>query len=296
MIGFRFYDVYYDAGYPQSSYGDVMSINLGITYLTDFVDNGIRHSKSREWQEQKPIRKAEKAQQSSQAKPKGDKKTDVPGILIITGIPKEFEGKFLASPRMINFEGRTRGSRAKTNEAVAITNGEVSLSVFEDRGGKPRGYAGNDGLDVRISIQDAKDSSFDIAGFILPAVQFEDGFARTAWTNVASAGWITVTNIPEEYRVGGGADILIGQRRYGLGPRGVPHGRGLIRRDNGMAVVPIFPSRTESGFVSYNESTTRDILLVLSPPRGGHVHEFLFTRVQIKDGKATIDFRQGVRQ
>jgi len=73
---------------------------------------------------------------------------------------------------------------------------------------------------------------------------------------------------------------------------------------DGITTVLVLPSRKASGYLSFPESGTMDIVVSLTLPgekvaQGvsiGSVHVFLFKDAQITNGKAVLDFRQGVRQ
>jgi len=244
-----------------------------------------------------------------------------PGTLTITGIPEEFNGKFALAP-IWSIPDYTRAiqssSRVAVGESTAISNGEANMSVYVPRAfGKPNGYAGNDIRDVRVNINDAPvelQSDAGILHAIFQEVQFENGVAKVNWEDRIQPGLITVNNIPDGYNVNyetrpavtGKAEIRVGQTRAvaNMIPPEIPNGSGTVR--NGTVTVAVLRNRNASGYESYDESTANDILLLLEAPSqtvgtSGAVsvaqyHQFLFSKVQVIDGKATLDFRQAARQ
>ena len=218
-----------------------------------------------------------------------------PGTLTITGIPDEFNGKFFVSGQMVS------GSKtAASGGSTVAKDGEVAMPVYAFKVlGKPNGYNGSDTLNVGLNIYDTMDEakfprSYDA---IFESVQFSNGEAAVNWDDAIRAGYITITNIPEEYNAQ--AQVLIGQTVYTLVINSeIPNSSGPIQ--NGTVTVPVLRSIFETGNTSYTESGVKDILLSVKPqPSGNEItkdHQFLFRGVQITNGEATLNFSEGVRQ
>jgi hypothetical protein len=253
---------------------------------------------------------------------------DPPGILTITGIPAEYEGKFVSANMMSipNSNGssvqlaraQNRAIRDMTDrQYIAIVDGEVKLpfyieKVFGDGGG----YAGPAPGDVTLEIKDREKTDavnvFNyplISSAIIASVAFEDGVAQAKWSDAFKPIYITVTNIPEIYSQN--STIEAGQKatRAPLSIGGVvvfgfetasAAGRGSNWVRNGTTTVPVLPWRKESGYIPFPASGTMDIVVTLSPPSSGSGvtvgHVFLFKDMPITNGRATLDFRRGVRQ
>jgi hypothetical protein len=158
--------------------------------------------------------------------------------------------------------------------------------------------------------------------------------AAVKWNDVVRAGWITVTNIPAEYEQsfgpGANVQIFIGQTGHATAVEGglrgaaasaaaariaeaaggkgsvtprpeTPHGRGNIL--NNTATIPVLRARTADGLSSYTETVTQDILLLLLAPTKGEKtvetiqwDQFVFRGVQIKNGRAEINFSRGEKR
>jgi len=247
--------------------------------------------------------------------------TAEPGTLTITDIPEEFNGKFASSNSMWSIPDYTSRFPSSRNvaggESSIIINGEVKMPIIVPRAfGKPNGYVGSDILDVHFDIGDTRDDwQARILYGVFQKVQFENGVAEVNWEDRIKPGLITVTNIPKEYNINeqykdgynkssGRAEIRIGQTTRVVAdspPAGIPNGRGTVR--NGTITVGVLRNRDETGFESFPESTTSNILLVLHLPAPVgktisiiQTDQFLFRNVQIIDGKATLNFNRGVRQ
>jgi hypothetical protein len=248
-----------------------------------------------------------------------------PGTLTITGFPAEYEGKFVSAgmQSIPDYDAKIPSSKAiARGEHTAITNGEVKLPVYiEKMFGKGGAYTDSDTIDVMLEISDGIELSHDgressrgrnlsflklsIAAF--SSVTFEDGVAEVQWDNAAKAGYISVTNIPAEYSnyaqitVGKLGPQVFGQFMWepgtvASGSSGIPG----VEVVDGKVTIPVLPSRDESGYISFTETSTKDIVLALTPLLSDSAvtksHQFLFKDVEITDGKALIDFRRGVKQ
>ena len=243
----------------------------------------------------------------------GSKEPVEPGTLTITGIPEEYNGKF-ASARIQSIPDYTAKKssyfRVATGVGTAIIDGKIKMpvNIFKIMG-KPAGYNGSDTLDVIFMICDTLEEtknevSFDV---IFASVPFKNGIAEVSWDDAIKPGIITVINIPAEYEPkinSARTQILIGQTSYILtvNPE-TPYGSGYTK--NGTVTVAVLRGRDASGYESYTENAKRDILLSIMSPdlqkeaklvQTAPDHQFLFKAVEIIDGKATIDFRQGTRQ
>ena len=226
-----------------------------------------------------------------------------PGTFTITGIPREYVGKLFSStmktiPDLTVSVSSIRNIAVGEETTAASNEIKLPVNIFKVFG-KPNGYDGDGILDVSVVICDSvSDKMFGRSPTIVfNNVQFENGAAEVNWNNAIRAGSVTITNIPAVYKWQ--VQILIGQTTYPLGiAASIPYGNGTIINDT--ITVPILQGRDMSGYKSYTENGTKDILLSIQPPRSGETvtknHQFLFRDVRITNGVVTIDFRQGVRQ
>jgi hypothetical protein len=261
----------------------------------------------------------------------GGGSNEPPGILTITGIPAEYEGKFISSKMYSSLASNAKayiGNSVVNAKYTAVADGVVKLPLYT-YGFIPKGYVGNDTLYVELEISDGRiDGGFVLTMLLsraaIASVVFENGVAEASWDNAVKAGYITVTNIPEIYSQSSKINVQVGQEAKKIpvsiggsvaigfetliatgngecsdGNLGLP---ALF--SNGITTVPVLPSRKEAGYTSdFPKSGTMDIVVNLTPPSGNTsgvsmtaTHTFLFNAVQIRDGKAILDFRRGVRQ
>jgi len=246
-----------------------------------------------------------------------------PGTLTITGIPAEYEGKYISAniKKIPDFSAkiRTSGSIAGGDRTI-IANGEAKLPVNIHKGfGIPSGYAGSDTGDISFEITDrvkSDDRTSDGYDYrtssvaAVAAVSFESGAAEIKWGDTVSGGYITVTNIPETYYRVGFVYVGTGAKKLPLTPIfgfetqiGIGSVRPTSVNDirNGTITVPIPTSRTESGYMPFPQSGTVDIVveLYLTSDKGKITtvaDVFLFKAVPVTNGKATVNFRQGAKQ
>jgi hypothetical protein len=271
----------------------------------------------------------------------GGSSSETPGTLTITGIPEEYEGKFV-SAGMTTAYNPSKGAfqvlkGVARSEHTLAANGEVKLPVTNYAPFGKKGYAGSDTLDVKIVISDPVKGEVDpeiaesrskaglppmeprteyvgLSAAVFASVTFENGVAEANWDDAVKGGHITVTNIavPEGYtwsERGVAPVIYIGKVTGSVIPYGTPSGNGGVI--NGTLAVPVLRSLDESGrYSSFSENgtvaiTLKLVLTAVDRPeitRGvsgvamDNDFFFLFTAVEITDGKAVIDFRQGIRQ
>jgi hypothetical protein len=224
------------------------------------------------------------------------------GTLTITGIPAEFEGKFITAS---SFYPLTGGSNQAHTERTVITNGEVALSIYKGLFGK-NGYIASDTLQVSLDIADTK-SAGSLGGndAIFTSVTFENGDATVNWEDAVRPGYITITGIPADLHGGGASGISITIGYYSANPFSgipvtVPAGlNGHI--SNGTVTLKVYQADLSRQGLSYTETGIKDIWATIddhskdSGMMAGNT-TYLFKAVQITDGKATIDFSRGVRQ
>jgi len=252
---------------------------------------------------------------------------DLTGTLTITGIPAEYDGKFVGSHDMhaipdfkkaVEITKIIAQSYKNVNAKVyvQVTNGEVKLPVYSFKiAGESKGYTGNDALDVILQIFDNNDqeNANILMSVFLPSVKFENGIAASKWDDALKPGTIIVNNIPEKPYInqtdnifGNNAQIVVGKGTKKVPILGLVFNTTLASgtnniNSNGTATVQALPNRTKSGCDPFPQSDTVDITVTLSvPPEPGKAvgvgHVFLFKNVQISDGKAVLDLRKGVKQ
>jgi len=253
-----------------------------------------------------------------------------PGILTITGIPAEYEGKFISaymssipdfskaiqnSPTVARAEDRAIKNTSE-RRYIVIKDGEVKLPFYVNKAfGDGGGYAGTDPVDVKLGISDREKAATGnyftfslLSRAAIASVAFEDGVAEAKWDDVCKPVYITVTNIPEIYNQG--STIQVGQKAIKMPSIGgvvlfAFEAAAAFGSDNGnvrdgTTTVPVLPSRKASGYLSFPESGTMDVVITLSPPSSGSGvtvdHVFLFKNAQFTNSKTVLDFRQGARQ
>jgi len=245
----------------------------------------------------------------------GGSNNDPPGILTITGIPAEYEGKFIKAD-IFNIPDYTKAIQSSNvlarAEPTAVMNGEVKLSFYIAKlFGKGGGYAGADPADVKLEIFSEQSGTEGklLSTAAIASVAFNDGAAAAKWSDTLKPIYITVTNIPEIYNRG--SSIQAGQKAtkmplviggavaFGFDAAAASgNGRSIV--SNATTTVPILPSRGASGYILFPERGTMDVVVSLNPPSSGSGvtvdHIFLFTAVPITNGRATLDFRRGIMQ
>lgn len=251
-----------------------------------------------------------------------------PGTLTITGIPAEYEGKFVSATMMDIPDTTKLLYTIKTiarGECTTVMNGEVKLPVNNPLkfGGKPNGgYNGSDTVNINLLISETfEESNSDSPGSpdaVFGSVTFNNGMAEANWDDAAKAGYITVTNItiPElyYYAISVKPSIFVGKTINIplLGPGaadGTAYGSDMVNINDGILKVRVLLRDKSGHYYSFSESGTKDITLniPLMPKKGAPGYSdsgvnkaqnftYLFKAVQIIDGKATIDFRRGVKQ
>jgi hypothetical protein len=120
-----------------------------------------------------------------------------PGMLTITGIPEEFDGKLVdvsvmfhnADPPLVVREpdGRQRGNSLE----LIVYDGELKLPFYKQGVFELIGYSGSDTYDILFSISagDIKDNSYYYASIIFESVRFENGAATVNW-NRGDVDWV----------------------------------------------------------------------------------------------------------
>jgi hypothetical protein len=220
-----------------------------------------------------------------------------PGTLVVTGIPEEYNGKFVSLgsiglDRALPFVASAE--KPKDNfggTGLVIANGEVNIPLYIYKesfiplvGPKVSGYAGNDTITIGFCIKDATkqinpahvDNAVDA---IFELVTFENGTASVNWDDAFKAGSITITNIPDEFN-NSEATVFLGYS--GGNNSGAKPEMGLKARvDDGRVTVKIF--RESSGdsrgrvianapLRSYTVTDTKDILLSIQILRTSDSH------------------------
>jgi hypothetical protein len=245
------------------------------------------------------------------------------GTFTITGIPSEYEGKFvklsLYLPLQID-KSKLISSAAPKEVArgpvTAVTNGELALPLY----GKEAGYFGSDTVNVCLRIGDtAKEvgGRYGNAGFdfIFADVPFEDGVKEVKWNDQVTPGFITITNIPAEFK-GSTATVHIGHPDYELKATsilGAPIVTGteatctaiLTSTENSTwqgILTEKFIASVDGKYLSFPQSGTRDVIVQLAKfadpnkPSTLSYTLFRFKTAPIQDGKIILDLSQGVRQ
>jgi len=243
---------------------------------------------------------------------------DLTGTLTITGIPAEYADKFVGSQDMHMIPEFKKAveitkfiaqsyKNMSAREYIQVKNGEVKLPVYNYKiSGDSKGYTGNDTLDVILQIYDSNDQNNAnlLLSVFLPSVKFEKGVATSKWDDALKPGIITVNNIPEK-TYNDPTQIAVGKGTkkaplVGLVLNTTIAG-GIGNINNGTTIVQALPYRSKSGCDPFPQSDTVDIIVtLLVPPEPGKLvsfgHVFLFKNVQISDGKAVLDLRNGVKQ
>jgi hypothetical protein len=233
------------------------------------------------------------------------------GTLTITGIPAEYEGKFVSSNLYIPPQKEVaRGA------AAAITNGELKLPLY----GKKAGYFASDAANGCLRIRDTAAELGRVSGnanfdFIFAELRFENGVTEVKWDDQVTPGLITIIDIPPEFADNTGATVYIGHPDYEL--KVTVTGNLPVAKGTEASCTVDFPqltgSTSEGGtgkfFASeygkyrpFPQSGTRDVIVQLAAytnpddPQTLAYSFFQFKAALIQDGKITLDLSKGVKQ
>jgi hypothetical protein len=125
------------------------------------------------------------------------------GTLTITGIPAEYEGKFVKASLFLPLEKKegklfiSPPKEISRAPVAAISNGQLTLSLY----GEEAGYFGSDTANVCLRIGDTAEKAggrYGNAGFdfIFADVPFADGVKTVKWDDQITHGFVTLTNFP----------------------------------------------------------------------------------------------------
>jgi hypothetical protein len=211
------------------------------------------------------------------------------GSLVITGIPAEYEGKFV-SLTGINKKLPFVASSGKPNKyasgtGAVVSNGEARLSLYTEKAlnlnpfaDSYNDYVGSDtttaiGLCIRNTAEEHAAAYMDDPDAVFEEITFENGAASVTWDDAFKAGSITITGIPVEFN-DGQADIYIGSNLEYNSSLRIPNGveitlQGGNAIQNGTVTKKIF---TQTGYVngplqSYTITGTKDVIIFLKPQR-----------------------------
>ena len=230
----------------------------------------------------------------------GDSDGSEPGTLTITGIPAQYNGKFVLFSWLSDIKTsavKPVGS-SPTLKGTVITNGAVTLPLYKGNSSLFSGipaYNGSDTLNIELVITDKDTPSQNAPDAYFTSVVFENGVAEVQWDTAVIPSTITITNIPADLN-NMEIEILIGASGTAL--RGYTGEFTIFRMKptNGTLTAKIF-SRNKQGpiCIPVTESSTKDIALAITDPNSGvqRSRYVLFKNAQITNGKVTLDFRQG---
>ena len=233
-----------------------------------------------------------------------------PGTLTITGIPEEFNGKFVSFPQRVGRSTKDnefiasaedpRGLMGKIEGAV-ITNGEARLLIFRDAPMGLAPYTGSNTMRVEFCVRDTADSLQERESsllivdkepdFIFNSVTFENGSATVKWDDVFEVGSITITGLP--YNTGSVTIVPTLRLEDDRGRPYIPtyslEGRAVnvTAALNSTVTVKFYRGGERDGYGYTPFNGTANVLL-----RPG----YLFEDVQFRDDKATIDFADRANQ
>jgi hypothetical protein len=242
------------------------------------------------------------------------------GLLTITDIPAESEGWFATAELDLAFLGDPSVSVTVTKavgDKTVITNGEVTLPLYESAttSGAYLGYTGSDSLVVVLSVIGSKFFDRPTIFVFKEKVNFENGAAKVSLKDsVKSLNnlTITITGIPSQYLdKNDNARIQIAGSTGGayVGPK-LPKGT-FARTFSGIAVKDgltyvftddrgLFSTKARSGrsgssqeFIDYCTSAPTDVGIWASTEYSADA--IVFRGLVFTDGKATVDFQQGVK-
>lgn len=258
------------------------------------------------------------------------------GSLTITGIPSEYQGKFVSSELQVTKPGPLGSTRLSllsvtATKGVITSAGEFKLPLREESGVFSKtvdAYTGSDPGNVTLNMFDtaSQEASAGKKGFASAAVRFDqvafnNGEATVTWDNAIIADSVTITGIPAQYDhqdatvyagysvsaagalVGGALSSLTGGKAGGDGSSS--EARATDEVSEGTLIVQCFAKDNQS----YTVTGAKDIMVFIDSGErkevkallGGTQQEviydkFLFKGVQITDGKAVLNFAQGVKQ
>ncbi|MDR3343072.1 MAG: hypothetical protein LBT14_09875 [Treponema sp.] len=246
------------------------------------------------------------------------------GTFTITGIPSEYEGKFVMSSLYIPPEKKAgqlvvfSPKEIARGHATAITNGELKLPLY----GKEGGYFGSDTANVCLRLRDTAaelnrifgNTDFDL---VFANVRFEDGVKELKWDDQVAHGFVTIIDLPAKFRSAEntGATVYIRHPDYELKVPLVMN-KVVAQGVEGTCEVDLSPPTSSSlrggtgkffveeyyNYRSFPQSGTRDIIVdILTYPQPYNqmtvVHSFFeFKAVPIQDGKITLDLSKGIKQ
>jgi hypothetical protein len=231
-----------------------------------------------------------------------------PGTLTITGIPAEYEGKFVSFSPSMRIDASSTDLRGgafgtpKEKKGALIKNGEAKLLLFADKPfvGKTS-YTGSETIPVQLCVRDTDAYIYEDYDFVFESVVFENGMAEAKWDNVFKSGSITITGIPDDYK-DREIDIFIGSPTFIAGERNIG-GAGYTVKNPAITIK--IPPKQNNKYESYTFTGTKDIMVALDNGkqksslvigRDPSKDFFLFKAAQITDGKAVLDFRRGAKQ
>ena len=259
----------------------------------------------------------------------GDNNTE-PGVLTITNIPAEFEGKYVSftldmganyKPKIIASATDPRGFRGRHTAAV-IKDGTATLMLFEDKNklfGGLEAFTGTVTVPVELCIRNTPETIYSGLGstnfmpdFIFDQVIFENGIANIEWINPFIPGIITITDIPDQYNdpyiniAIGLSELNLTTRHFLAGGTGMANNVILVSGNikDGMVITKIYRESRDK-YMTYNFTGTLDIIIAI--PNGMRsslitigidptYDYFLFRGVQVTNGRISINFNQGTKQ
>jgi len=236
----------------------------------------------------------------------GDEKS-APGVLTITGIPKEFDGKFVLFSHWTTSDFLASSVQPKNHTArgVTVKDGAVTLPLYSNVPmpfvGTHLGYSGNHTRDIYLAVGDtvnwSNGSDLDPIVFF-KSVKFENGNADIQWNNSLTVKqcFINISNIPVDLndKI---FNIWVGFK--GSGMLVDADVRFNAKLNNGTLSAKYHDvSRSDGTFAFYTKNGTKDIAIAIADPtKTVQVYQFvLFRNAQITDGRVTLNFVQGVRQ
>jgi hypothetical protein len=253
----------------------------------------------------------------------GHRDPDAPhGLLTITDIPAEFEGRFATAELDPAFLGDVISGLIVTKavgDKTAITNGEVTLPLYEKKAtsGAYLGYTGNDSLVILFSVPlDGVGGFLGVATTFVfkEKVNFENGVAKASFKNSVKSQsilTITITGIPSEYldkNDDARIQIALTTSSSYAGLTKLPKGT-FIRNFQGPVFDGITFVLNDRGLLSYSipkdtRSSGSSGLYYTGGPIEVGIYAYTEDTVDVivfrgvvftDDGKATVDFQQGVK-
>jgi hypothetical protein len=232
------------------------------------------------------------------------------GMLTITGIPAEYEGKFVKSSSYVPPADTAKLFATPKEVARApvsvIRNGEAKLPLY----GKKAGYFDSDIADTGLRIRDTAEAlagQIGNAGFdiMFALVRFNNGVADLKWNDQVTPGIVIITGIPAEFPDAGatGATVYIGHPDYKLKVSvfmNAPVSTGaeatcFVEFEKGIGRFFV----SEYGkYGHFPQSGTRDVIVQLGKtdpdnPTTLSYSFFHFKSAPIQDGTITLDLSKG---